>query len=194
MVVLAVLGSVLTVFADPVIIVGPGGVAGDYELLENTSGQWIEILVTGGDQVEGCNFTAQIGDGGPEAGPGGTRGPIITAVDLEGSITHPTIFFGNSDPQIDLGSVPQLAAYSIVPQSGTVPADGVLARLEIDTTGFFGDRTWALSLGATAGDPTDCAPTPADITDGAIHIPEPLSLLTLSLGGWAFIRRRRVSC
>lgn len=168
---------------DPMIVVGPGGAGGNYELRENTSGQWIEIIVSGGAPVAGCNFNAQIGDGGPP-------GPIITGVDLEGSAANPTIFFGNSEPQNDLGSVPQLAMYSIITDSGTIFAEGVLARLEIDTTGFFGDRTWPLALGATLNGPTDFAGLSADITDGGIHIPEPASLALLLLGGSAVFARR----
>jgi len=161
-----------------------------YELLEDTPGQWIEISISGGDAVEGCNFNAQIGDGGPAVG--GSPGPVITAVDLEGSVSNPTIFFDNNDGQVDLGSLPQLAMLVIATESGTVSANGVLARLEIDTTGFSGDKTWTLALNATVNDSTDFGPVNADITDGAIHIPEPTSLTLLSLGVLAFIRRHRV--
>ena len=169
---------------DPMIVVGPGGGGGNYELLPDTAGQWIEILVSGGAQVDGCNFNAQIGDGGPP-------GPVITSVDLEGSAANPTIFFGNSEPQNDLGSIPHLATWSIITNSGTIFADGVLARLEIDTTGFVGDQTWPLALGATLNGPTDFAGISADITDGGIHIPEPASLALLSLGGLAVLGRRK---
>jgi len=146
-VLLAVSGALadplMIVGPDPMIVVGPGGAAESYELREDTPGQWIEILVSNGGQVAGCNFNAQIDDGGPASG--GTLGPIITSVDLEGSLANPTIFFDNNMPQNDLGSVPQLAMYSILADSGTVLADGVLARLEIDTSGFFGDQTWTLA-------------------------------------------------
>jgi len=194
-VLLAVSGALadplMIVGPDPMIVVGPGGAAESYELREDTPGQWIEILVSNGGQVAGCNFNAQIDDGGPASG--GTLGPIITSVDLEGSLANPTIFFDNNMPQNDLGSVPQLAMYSILADSGTVLADGVLARLEIDTSGFFGDQTWTLALGATLNGPTDFAPTQINITDGGIHIPEPASLALLSLGGLAIIRKRKTS-
>jgi len=183
--------SVTTPTGNPVIIVAPGGGSGDFELKPDTPGQWIELLVVGGMEVAGCNFNAQIGDGGPEAGAGGTPGPIITSVDLEGSAENPTIFFGNNHDQNDLGSIPQLATYSIIAEIGTVPADGVLARLEIDTSGFTGDQTWTLALNVTLNGPTDFAPIPADITDGAIHIPEPMTMTIFALGGLAVVRRRR---
>jgi hypothetical protein len=183
-------GADAVTISNPVIIVGPGGTIGDYELLADTPGQWIEILVNGGDEVAGCNFNAQIADGGPAIG-GTLIGPIITSVDLEGSLSDPTIFFGNNLTQNDLGGSSQLAMYSIIANIGTVAADGVLARIEIDTTGFYGDQSWALSLGATFNGPTDFAPIDADITDGSLHIPEPTSLLLLSLGGLAVIKRRR---
>ena len=112
--------------------------------------------------------------------------PIITAVDLETGI-----FSGNNDGQVDLGSIPQVAMLSITTSSGTVFADGVLARLEIDTTGYFGDQTWTLWLNGTLNGATDFAPTAASITDGSIHIPEPTSMALLILGGLAFIRRRK---
>jgi len=170
--------------AAPIIVVGPAGINDPYELIEDTSGQWIDIYVSSGDAVAGCNFNAQIGDGGP--GAGGTAGPVITAVDLEGGI-----FAGNNDGQVDLGSIPQVAMYSITTSSGTVSADGTLARLEIDTTGFFGDQTWTLALDSTLNGATDFAPTAAAITDGSIHIPEPASMAMLALGGLAVIRRRK---
>jgi len=168
----------------PLIAVGPGGAVGPYELLEDTPHQWIEVLVSGVTTVAGCNLNAQIGDGQ-------TGGPVITDVDLEGSPAHPTIFFGNNQGQNPLGGTPQLAMYSIVTDSGTVPAAGVLVRLEIDTSGFTGDRTWPLALGATLNGPTDFAPDPAIITDGEIHIPEPASVVLLSLGGLVVAARRR---
>ena len=183
----------LVIGPDPMIVVGPGGAAENYELLADTPGQWIEILVSGGGQVAGCNFNAQIGDGGPALG--GTLGPIITSVDLEGSSANPTIFFGNCEPQnnLDVVGIPQLAMYSIITNSGTVLADGVLVRLEIDTTDFSGDRTWTLALGATLNSPTDFAPMSVTIIDGGIHIPEPASLALLLCGGLAIIRKRKRS-
>lgn len=186
-------GPLMIVGPDPMIVVGPGGAAENYELLEDTPGQWIEILVSGGGQIAGCNFNAQIGDGGPELG--GTPGPIITSVDLEGSLANPTIFFGNCEPQnnLDVVGIPQMALYSITTNSGTVLADGVLVRLEIDTSGFFGDQTWTLALGATHEGPTNFAPMSINITDGGIHIPEPASLALLLCGGLAIIRKRKTS-
>jgi len=104
---------------------------------------------------------------------------------------NPTIFFGNNDGQVDLGSLPQLAMLVIVTDSGTVFADGILARLEIDTTGFSGDKTWTLALNATLNDSTDFRLIDADIIDGEIHIPEPTSFVLFSLGGLTLIRRHR---
>ncbi len=172
------------VIVPPTIIVGPGGVSTPYKLLENTSGQWIDIYVSGGNPIEGCNFNAQIGDGGPAAS--GTAAPVITGIDLETGI-----FAGNNQGQVDQGSIPQVAMFSITTATGTVSASGILARLEIDTTGYFGDQTWTLALDATHNGTTDFAPAAATITDGAINIPEPATLSLLAIGGLAMIRRRK---
>ena len=139
---------------------------GTHEFLPNMPNQTVQIHVTGGRPIEGLNFNAQIGDGGPAVG--GTAGPVITAVDLETGI-----FAGNNDGQVDLGSIPQLAMYSITTSSGSVVADGLLATLTIDTTGFdIGEGPWVLALGNTLNGSTDFAGVAASITDGYIELRE----------------------
>src|SRR5687768_3460768 len=126
--------------AVPVITVG------NHELLPNTAGQTIQIHVSGGDDVDGLNFNAQIGNGGPEVG--GTDGPNLTA-----DIINGTIFAGNNTGQQDPGSVPQVAARTTTTGQGTVDAQGVLATLTIDTTGFF-TGTFDLLLSNTLNEDT----------------------------------------
>ena len=164
---------------------------GQINLLPDTPNQTAGIWVTtdSADQVGGCNFNAQVAGGGPELG--GLDGPDITGVDL----TSGTIFAGNHLAQTDLGSLAQLAMYSVVTQDGTVTADGLLASLTFDTTGFSAiGSTWALELSATHNGPTDFAPTGATITDGTIRIvPEPATLLSLTgacLAAGGYLRRR----
>ena len=81
-----------------------------------------------------------------------------------------------------------------------MPAQGRLATLMIDTTGFFGG-TWNLSLsdvlpGLGPYD-TNFAPTSATISNGSITVvPEPGTLAVLSTAGVALLigltwRRRR---
>lgn len=140
--------------ADPVIVVGT------HRLAPDTAGQRVRVYVRGGSPVQGLNLNAQVADGGAAAG-GQVAGPSITAVDL----TTGTIFAGNAVGPDDPGSLPQLAMRTITTASGTVVADGLLATLTLDTTGFT-NGVYRLALGATANGFTDFAGLPASITDG----------------------------
>jgi hypothetical protein len=151
--------------AEPIIVVG------DHPLLPNQSGQLVPIYVSGGDAVEGLNLNVQIGDGGPPLG-GTTVAPLITAVDF---ITG-TIFDGNNNGQSDITVFPLFYAGSTTTSKATVNADGLLATLTIDTTGFF-FGSWALQLGNTKNGPTDFTLVGAAITDGLISVPEPSGLM-----------------
>ncbi len=146
-------------------------------LAPNQAGQSIEVSVTGGDLVSGVNLYAQIGDGGPELAnyglPAGQDGPSITAVDLKTA----TVFASVPDPAVNLGSLPQVAVWSlgIAAQGGKVPAQGRLATLTIDTTGFAAGR-WDVKLSdvlaSLDGGPfaTDFAGLPANIINGSLRI------------------------
>lgn len=150
---------------------GAAIVVGHHELYSNLPNQKIQLFVTGGDAVEGLNFNLQIGDGGPDLG-GLTSGPRITAVDL---LTG-TIFDGNNTGEQDPGSYPQLALRTTTTSTGTVSAQGLLATITIDTTGYF-MGTWPLSLSDTLNGPTDFAGHSAAITNGTLQVttvvPEP---------------------
>lgn len=150
---------------------------GHYLLAPNQPGQTIDVMVTGGEMVSGVNIFTQIGDGGPELAdyglPAGVDGPGITAVDLKSG----SIFANVPDPAVDQGSLPQLAVWSlgIAAPGGKVSANGRLATLTIDTTGFTAGR-WTLQLSDVLAQlssgpfATDFAGIPADVTNGSIRI------------------------
>ncbi len=161
------------IWATPEIVVG------EHELLADTANQLIEIMVSGGDSVQGLNLRLQVADGGthPDAG-GSIDGPKISNVDL---VTG-TIFDGNNTGQNDLLSLPQVSVQSITTANGMVAADGLLATVLIDTTGFT-EGEFDLWAGDTLDGPTDFAGIPASITDGSIRIvPEPASFVGLLTG------------
>ena len=158
---------------------------GNYFLLPDTSGQLIELFVSGDQAVQGLNFNAQIGDGGPAAG-GTNSGPSISAVFL----LEDTIFAGNNNGQHDPGSFPQLAIRTVSTFNGTVRASGLLAKVVIDTTGFQ-QGTWTFALKNTLNGPTDFAGRPVTITDGTLSIiPEPGTSVIFLLGLGALWRLR----
>jgi hypothetical protein len=116
----------------------------------------------------------------------------VTADLLTGTIFGAQPNFGQTP---NIAGIPQIAAEGVVLQSGTISADGLLATLTIDTTGFFaGDpvTSWTLNMSSTLNGVTDFAGAPAQITDGTITlVPEPATLSLLGLGGLAMLRRRR---
>jgi hypothetical protein len=153
-------------------------VVGDHPLLPNKANQTIQISVTEGDAVQGLNLYLQIADGGTLAG-GSVNGPTITSVDILSN----TIFSDNNTGVRNPGSLPQVAARVTTTSAGTVNAEGLLATLTIDTTGFT-DGSWSLNLNDTLNGPTDFAGVPVVTYDGSIFIaevPEPMSLLPLAM-------------
>jgi hypothetical protein len=149
--------------------------AGHHNLLPNTPGQQIEITVTGGGPVSGVDFHAQVTDGYPEVPGSALDGPNITAIDLLGTEQHPTIFFTNNATQQDPGSGTQLAFRSVTTASGTVPAEGLLAIVTVDTTGFSsGEFPFRLKDISSEDGPTFFVNADgvvsAEITDGVLSI------------------------
>ena len=162
---------------------------GHHLLDPHTSNQMVAIHVRGGDQIQGLNLHVQVADGGPHPLVGGAiPGPSIANIDL---LTG-TIFAGRLNNIVPDVQLPQLWVQSITPADGTVVADGLLATLEIDTTGFSSGR-FALALAETHNGPSDFAGIPIEIADGSIQIvPEPGSGLILCftlLWGWISVRR-----
>ena len=159
-------------------------VVGEHELLPDTPNQSIEIMVSGGDNVQGLNFRVQVADGGTHPMAGGSiDGPMISNIDLLSG----TIFDGNNTGQNDILSLPQVWVQSTTSANDTVPADGLLATVTIDTTGFM-EGEFDLRVGDTLDNATDFAGVAVDITDGLLRIsvPEPASA-TVLLMGWAIL-------
>jgi hypothetical protein len=169
--------------ATPIIVVG------QHNLLPDLPEQEIKITVSGGDQVQGLNFRIQVEDGGPHPPVmGSVPGPNITAVDL---VTD-TIFASNHSGQVDSLQSPQVWVQTITTSPETAPddwvtAEGLLATVTVDTTGFL-DGTYELRLTDTLDGRTDFGGVPADITNGSIRVvPEPHGIL-LALGCfWALL-------
>ncbi len=166
--------------ASPIVLVG------SHNLLPELPDQSIEIYVAGGDLVQGLNFRIQVEDGGPHPPVTGlVPGPRITAVDL----VSQTIFSTNNNGQLDVLRSPQIWVQSITTSPATVPndqvpAEGLLATVTFDTTGF-SVGVYALMMSSTLDGPTDFAGVPIDISDGSLRIiPEP-GWQIVFWSGWA---------
>ena len=149
---------------------------GDHLLQPNRPGQVIEILVEGGKPVQGVEFFLQVADGGPEAPGGAIDGPAITDVD----VLTGTIFANNNDGEAGHGSIiPQFWQSGTVTDRDsdpdTVDAEGLLAVVTIDTTGFYVDdvnHPWELKLTGTLMGDSDFpfADVPITIANGTISL------------------------
>lgn len=173
---------------------------GTHNLLPNTAGQEIQLNVSGSGLLAGLNFFVQVEDGFPDFG-GTMDGPNITGVDVIGTVSAPTIFFGNNTGQTDPGSGAQIGIRNITTASGTITPNGLLAILTIDTTGF-NSGTFGLTL-SNGGIPAETefvglsGLLPATLFDGFLNItpvPEPSSVAMVAggaLAAFGFARRFR---
>jgi hypothetical protein len=112
---------------------------GSYLLLPNTPDQVIQIPVSGSDLAPGADLAVQVGDGGPELAnyglPPGTPGPAISQIDFGAG----TIFSVPGAQQFtSSGNIPQVWFTNVVlgNSPANVMANGMLANLTINTTGF----------------------------------------------------------
>lgn len=158
----------------------------------NKPNQTVQVWVTGGDAVSAFNLRAQIGNGVHAS-------PVFQSASFAGGIWDA---YANTVT----GEVPagfeQYAQYSVAFNTAnqTVPANGLLATLTIDTTGFTTDAYYSLKLSGAdligadsnfaASGGTDLA---ANITNGTIHVvvPEPGPLSLLAIAAVALGWRRR---
>lgn len=186
---------------------------GTHRLQADQAGQWVTLQVRNESGVAvllgGLNFSLQIADSGPssEGGFGLLDGPNITQVDL---VTG-TLFSGNhTGTSTAAGNVAQAGLWTVTTAAGTVSiapgAVATLARVELSTEGFVGDRSWEVSL--MAGPPggllssssfvqvgLDGAVQTIDLrfNPGLVAIPEPGAVAACVAGGllgWAWWRRR----
>ena len=161
---------------------------GDHVLQPDAADQQIAIFVddpTDAAMTAGVSFNAQIGDGGPETAdlglPPGTDGPAITHVELLDGGQLGTTIFGAAANHGHFGEgslAPQIYVEHTVLETGAVAAEGLLAVITVDTTGFFvGDGSWPLVIGQTLNGATELyddtprvAPLPLIVIDGTITI------------------------
>jgi len=179
---------------EPRAMLAPLILTGEHALLPDTPGQLVPVYVAGGDPVAGCNLWAQVADGGPELG-GVIDGPVITSIDLESGIfagnntgqvnpeySEATVSIANNDPDESPytfaiagdGSLttPQWEGRFLITAEGSVPAEGLLCWLVIDTTGFEAGE-WELILGdRNLNGASNFAGLDAEVLDGRIFIQE----------------------
>jgi hypothetical protein len=115
---------------------------GVHDLLEGSSGQVVEIYATGTDLVTGFNLQAQLGNGvapPPE--------PIFQSIDFSGGLwdAYPHTVMGGP-----LAGAEMYAQASVAFNEGVqVVANGLIATLVIDTSGFAIGESFALKLSDT---------------------------------------------
>lgn len=167
--------------STPVITVG------SHQLQPNLAGQQVQVYVSGAALVQGLEFNVQIGDG--------LSGPVLQSVD----ILTGTIFANNNEGIFPGSYLNQHLAYygtttietkDIGFGAGYVSTSGLLATLLIDTTGVSTGQ-FALKLVGTNEGTTNFAGVAAQISDGTLSVPEPLSATLMLAGAGIMMRRRR---
>jgi hypothetical protein len=142
---------------------------GDHLVAPDQPGQQIQVYVSGQLPVQGVEFNLQVADGGPELG-GLVDGPKIQDIDVLGGTIFSSNNLGTRDddgPHPD--SYPQIEWRSTATESGTVIAEGLLATLTIDTSGFSAG-TWALHARDTLNGPTRFPAQSTIVNDGSLTI------------------------
>lgn len=210
----AVVGGLVALFLGAAPALAATIDVGNHELFENMANQQIQISVIPGDppeEVAGMDLFAQIADGGPDIGVGGSHidGPEFTSADMETG----TIWIDPVPTPNEILPGGQVIVGGVVLRlpGAVVEPNGLVVTLTIDTTGFFHQdarNPWELKLIETL-DPSGTAlldntvpsprPIPLVINNGTIHliVPEPSTVLMLAsllaavpLLAWARRRRR----
>ncbi len=138
----------------------------------------VTVTISGAptDSAEGVNLYMQIGSGGPPNG-GPDVGPVFAGVP---DVVGPgTIFHGNNLGAMTDSLGPRIVYAGTVTASGTVPANGILGRVTVNTTAA-DVGSWALKLTGVLntvfppdGLDTDLADpigNPAVVLDGWLHV------------------------
>ncbi len=181
------LSFAILVCSTPAALATPAIVLGNYVMPTNTTGNVIDVFVTGGDVVQGLNFVMDVNNNQP-------GGPVITAIDIVGP---GTIFGPNNTGQVNPNPPPAFKVKATTTTaSGTVSANGLLAHVTFSTIGMQpGVYPLRMTGMATAGGgtATNFAGIAANITNGTIGMPEPstLALAALGLTGLAACAWRR---
>lgn len=141
---------------------------GDAILLPNRPNQEILIMASGETQVRGVNLRIQMGDG---------RGPIveptISAVSFADAIWAEHVRHTEGGPIEDEPNFAQVTT-AILERDTSVKADGIVARLVVDTTGIFGgtfDVRLKDNLFGVASDFAGIIPSP--LNNGSISVAGP---------------------
>ena len=182
---LLLLAAATTARAAPTVNVGT------VTLFANTLNSPFLIDVTGGDAVQGLNLDVQVGNGL-------TGGPSIVSVDIIGP---GTIFHSSNTGQSGAGLIGSQffeATTTTNPAvgGGSVAALGTLARITIDTTGYFsGD--FDLKLSGTLNGSSNFGNLAGSFTNGTLHlvaapVPEPGAVAVIGVAVTALLRRTRL--
>lgn len=195
----------------------PTIIAGNHSLLPNTPGQQIYIRITPGPFGNTNGFGFLDGNEQTVVGidlnigvlpsatlPASVR-PILNAVDLIG----PGLIYNTIPGARQLAFPPfnppawEVGAIAIaLPGLTEVFADGLLARITVDTTGILDEATWPFVLQLPSiGLPTDVGQGDSNLSvflvDGTLSIvPEPSSFALLGVGAISLlaVARRQMRC
>ena len=160
-------------------------IVGNHTLLANTANQIVTIQVSGGEQIAGEDFVAQIGDGGAFNGGSNTK-PSLTNVDIiNGTIlaSNNNGAFGDphgTNPPGSNAAHPLIWVDGTTTSTGTVVASGLFATLTIDTTGL-NSGTFPLILTGVANTLGHFDTTLRDANGDSIPLTVSNGSLTLSL-------------
>jgi hypothetical protein len=146
-----------------------------------------------GETLTDMSLLVQVADGGPSLGS--IAGPTITGIDFTGSVWDATDYSVSPSPGLAVGDFNQLIGYDVSIAFGTgspVPANGILASINIDATGYTAGQSFELKLVNTVGgDSSFLGAGSVNITNGIIQIiPEP-STATLFFFTFALVARHR---